>query len=169
MVTWVNQKLNYQLSLQFRFWRPSEKLLVNCIQELDFINLIFKLNRSVGHLFAHLSDQSGEINFLHESFEGTLVRELGKTTKRNCYSSVRFIDGDDEKPKDFPWNWECLCSTFSLGKLNNLQNKWFEQIFRHDITHSAAGKIGQQPTVSILKGKYCTVDLLLTLISFYVL
>jgi len=95
------------------------------------------------------------------------LRELGKK-HLNCCLSVRFIDGEDEKAKDFPWKQGKLCFCFSLGKLNN-PLKWLEQIFRHDITHSAAGKIGQQPTVSILKGKYYTVDLLLTLISFYVL
>lgn len=101
--------------------------------------------------------------------EGTHLKNLIKSTKRNCYFSVRFVDGEDEKAKDFPLETGELWFSFSLGKLNSPLNKWFEQIFMHGITHSAAGKIGQQPTVSILKGKYCTVDLLLTLISFYVL
>lgn len=130
------------------------------------------LKRSVGLLFEHLLDTSGNISLLlvtlknkqtKKKLKDLIWENSVKSTKRNCYFSVRFIGGEDKVNRRnfvsaFHWESWIICCI-----------KWFEQIFRHGITHLAAGKISQQPTVSILKRKYYTVDLLLTLISFYVL
>lgn len=48
--------------------------------------------------------------------EGTHLKNFIKSTKRNCYFSVRLVDGKDEKAKDFPLETGTLFHFFT-GKV----------------------------------------------------